>query len=136
MITAASASGNDAAAESGNEMQTISVQSTSGNDIVTSEQNNLYILNMANTTPTLWATWRQNPDGTESYTLKTPADGYFVHFTENTSGEYYVSKVTLSSTKGDYKLIDSYQRNDNGKYVLKSSGTMQVHLRDESGYDA
>lgn len=136
MITAASASENDAAAESGNEMQTISVQSTSGNDIVTSEQNNLYILNMANTTPTLWATWRQNPDGTESYTLKTPADGYFVHFTENTSGEYYVSKVTLSSTKGDYKLIDSYQRNDNGKYVLKSSGTMQVHLRDESGYDA
>ena len=136
MITAASASGNDAAAESGNEMQTISVQSTSGNDIVTSEQNNLYILNMANTTPTLWATWRQNPDGTESYTLKTPADGYFVHFTENTSGEYYVSKVTLSSTKGDYKLIDSYQRNDNGKYVLKSSGTMQVHLRDESGYHA
>ena len=38
LITAASASGNDAAAESGNEMQTISVQSTSGNDIVTSEQ--------------------------------------------------------------------------------------------------
>ena len=136
MITAASASGNDAAAESGNEMQTISVQSTSGNDIVTSEQNNLYILNMANTTPTLWATWTQNQDGTGSYALKTPADGYFVHFTENTSGEYYVSKVTLSSTNGDYKLIDSYQRNDNGKYVLESSGTMQVHLRDESGYDA
>lgn len=136
MITAASASGNDAAAESGNEMQTISVQSTSGNDIVTSEQNNLYILNMTNTTPTLWATWTQNPDGTESYSLSNPADGYFVHFTENTSGEYYVSKVTLSSTNGDYKLIDSYQRNDNGKYVLESSGTMQVHLRDESGYDA
>ena len=136
MITAASASGNDAAAESGNGMQTFSVRSTSGNDIETSEQNNLYILNMANTTPTLWATWRQNPDGTESYTLNTPADGYFVHFTENTTGEYYVSKVTLSSTNGDYKLIDSYQRNDNGKYVLKSSGTMQVHLRDESGYDA
>lgn len=136
MITAASASGNDAAAESGNEMQTISVQSTSGNDIVTSEQNNLYILNMANTTPFLWATWKQNPDGKGSYTLKTPADGYFVHFTENTSGEYYVSKVTLSSTNGDYKLIDSYQRNDNGKYVLESSGTMQVHLRDELGYDA
>lgn len=136
MITAASASGNDAAAESGNEMQTISVQSTSGNDIVTSEQNNLYILNMANTTPTLWATWTQNQDGTGSYALKTAADGYFVHFTENTSGEYYVSKVTLSSTNGDYKLIDSYQRNDNGKYVLESSGTMQVHLRDESGYDA
>lgn len=136
MITAASASGNDAAAESGNEMQTISVQSTSGNDIVTSEQKNLYILNMANTTPTLWATWTQNPDGTESYSLSNPADGYFVHFTENTSGEYYVSKVTLSSTNGDYKLIDSYQRNDNGKYVLESSGTMQVHLRDESGYEA
>lgn len=162
MITAASASGNDAAAESGNEMQTFSVQSTSGNDIETSEQkimtasepsseqkimtasvpsseqdNNLYILNMANTTPYLWATWTANPDGTGgSYRLNTPADGYFVHFTENTSGEYYVSKVTLSSTNGDYKLIDSYQRNDNGKYVLKSSGTMQVHLRDESGYDA
>lgn len=149
MITAASASGNDAAAESGNGMQTFSVRSTSGNDIETSEQrimtasdpsseqyNNLYILNMANTTPILWAAWNENPGGTGSYTLKTPADGYFVHFTENTSGEYYVSKVTLSSTKGDYKLIDSYQRNDNGKYVLKSSGTMQVHLRDESGYDA
>ena len=148
MITAASASGNDAAAESGNGMQTFSVRSTSGNDIVTSEQKimtasdpsseqkNLYILNMANTTPILWAAWNENPGGTGSYTLKTPADGYFVHFTENTSGEYYVSKVTLSSTKGDYKLIDSYQRNDNGKYVLKSSGTMQVHLRDESGYDA
>lgn len=94
-------------------------------------------MNMANTTPYLWATWTANPDGTGgSYRLNTPADGYFVHFTENTSGEYYVSKVTLSSTKGDYKLIDSYQRNDNGKYVLKSSGTMQVHLRDESGYDA
>ena len=103
-----------------------------------SEQyNNLYILNMANTTPYLWATWTANPDGTGgSYRLNTPADGYFVHFTENTSGEYYVSKVTLSSTNGDYKLIDSYQRDDNGKYVLKSSGTMQVHLRDESGYDA
>ena len=136
MITAASASGNDAAADSGNEMQTISVQSISGNDIVTSEQKNLYILNMANTTPTLWATWTQNPDGTESYSLSNPADGYFVHFTENPSGEYYVSKVTLSSTNGDYKLIDSYQRNDNGKYVLESSGTMQVSLRDESGYDA
>ena len=131
-------------------MQTFSVRSTSGNDIETSEQrimtasdpsseqyNNLYILNMANTTPYLWATWTANPDGTGgSYRLNTPADGYFVHFTENTSGEYYVSKVTLSSTNGDYKLIDSYQRNDNGKYVLKSSGTMQVHLRDESGYDA
>lgn len=150
MITAASASGNDAVAESGNGMQTFSVRSTSGNDIETSEQrimtasdpsseqyNNLYILNMANTTPYLWATWTANPDGTGgSYRLNTPADGYFVHFTENTSGEYYVSKVTLSSTNGDYKLIDSYQRNDNGKYVLKSSGTMQVHLRDESGYDA
>ena len=150
MITAASASGNDAAAESGNGMQTFSVRSTSGNDIETSEQrimtasdpsseqyNNLYILNMANTTPILWAAWTANPDGTGgSYRLNTPADGYFVHFTENTSGEYYVSKVTLSSTNGDYKLIDSYQRNDNGKYVLKSSGTMQVHLRDESGYHA
>lgn len=149
LVTAASASGNDAAAESGNGMQTFSVQSTSGNDIETSEQRimtasdpsseqskNLYILNMANTTPILWAAWNENPGGTGSYTLKTPADGYFVHFTENTSGEYYVSKVTLSSTNGDYKLIDSYQRNDNGKYVLKSSGTMQVHLRDESGYDA
>lgn len=150
LVTAASASGNDAAAESGNGMQTFSVRSTSGNDIETSEQrimtasdpsseqyNNLYILNMANTTPYLWATWTANPDGTGgSYRLNTPADGYFVHFTENTSGEYYVSKVTLSSTNGDYKLIDSYQRNDNGKYVLKSSGTMQVHLRDESGYNA
>lgn len=150
LVTAASASANDAAAESGNRMQTFSVRSTSGNDIETSEQrimtasdpsseqyNNLYILNMANTTPYLWATWTANPDGTGgSYRLNTPADGYFVHFTENTSGEYYVSKVTLSSTNGDYKLIDSYQRNDNGKYVLKSSGTMQVHLRDESGYDA
>lgn len=137
LVTAASASGNDAAAGSGNEMQTFSVQSTSGNDIVTSEQNNnLYILNMANTTPFLWATWKQNPDGTGSYTLKTPADGYFVHFTENTSGEYYVSKVTLSSTNGDYKLIDSYQRNDNGKYVLESSGTMQVYLQGEADYDA
>ena len=150
LVTAASASGNDAAAESGNRMQTFSVRSTSGNDIETSEQrimtasdpsseqyNNLYILNMANTTPYLWATWTANPDGTGgSYRLNTPADGYFVHFTENTSGEYYVSKVTLSSGNGDYKLIDTYQRNDNGKYVLKSSGTMQVHLRDESGYDA
>lgn len=136
LVTAASASGNDAAAGSGNEMQTFSVQSTSGNDIVTSEQKNLYILNMANTTPTLWATWTQNPNGTESYKLSNPADGYFVHFTENPSGEYYVSKVTLSSTNGDYKLIDSYKRNDNGKYVLESSGTMQVHLRDELGYEA
>ena len=160
MITAASASGNDAAAESGNEMQTFSVQSTSGNDIVTSEQkimtasdpsseqkimtasvpsseqNNLYILNMANTTPTLWATWTANSDGMGSYKLSNPADGYFVHFTENTSGDYYVSKVTLSSGNGDYKLIDSYQRNDNGKYVLKSSGTMHVYRQGESGYDA
>ena len=161
LVTAASASGNDAAAESGNEMQTISVQSTSGNDIVTSEQkimtasdpsseqkimtasdpsseqnNNLYILNMANTTPTLWATWTKYPDGKGSYTLSKLADGYFVHFTENTSGEYYVSKVTLSNTNGDYKLINSYQKNDNGKYVLESSGTMQVYLRDELGYNA
>ena len=161
MITAASASGNDAAAESGNEMQTISVQSTSGNDIVTSEQkimtasepsseqkimtasvpsseqdNNLYILNMANNTSTLWAKWTENPDGPGSYTLNPLADGYFVHFTENTSGDYYVSKVTLSSGNGDYKLIDSYQRNDNGKYVLKSSGAMQVYRQGESGYDA
>lgn len=137
MITAASASGNDAAAESGNEMQTISVQSTSGNDIVTSEQKNLYILNMANTTPYLWATWTANSDGTGgSYALSNPADGYFVHFTENTSGEYYVSKMTLSSTNGDYKLIDSYQKNDVGKYVMASSGTMQVYTQGESGYEA
>lgn len=162
LVTAASASGNDAAAESGNEMQTFSVQSTSGNDIVTSEQkimtasepsseqkimtasvpsseqdNNLYILNMANTTPFLWATWTANSDGTGgSYTLTPPADGYFVHFTENTSGDYYVSKVTLSSNNGDYKLIDSYQKNDTGKYVLESSGTMQVSLRGEPGFNA
>lgn len=150
MITAASASGNDAVAESGNGMQTFSVRSTSGNDIETSEQrimtasdpsseqyNNLYILNMANTTPILWAAWTANPDGTGgSYRLNTPADGYFVHFTENTSGDYYVSKVTLSNTDGDYKLINSYQKNDNGKYVLESSGIMQVHLRNELGYDA
>lgn len=162
LVTAASASGNDAAAESGNGMQTFSVRSTSGNDIETSEQkimtasdpsseqnimtasvpsseqnNNLYILNSANTTPILWAAWTENPDGTGgSYTLSNPADGYFVHFTENTSGDYYVSKVTLSNTDGDYKLINSYQKNDNGKYVLESSGIMQVHLRNESGYDA
>ena len=149
LVTAASASGNDAVAESGNGMQTFSVRSTSGNDIETSEQRimtasdpsseqkNLYILNMANTTPYLWATWTANPDGTGgSYRLNTPADGYFVHFTENTTGEYYVSKVTLSSTNGDYKLIDSYQRNDNGKYVLESSGTMQVYRQGESGYNA
>lgn len=137
LVTAASASGNDAAAESGNEMQTFSVQSTSGNDIVTSEQKNLYILNMANTTPILWAAWNENPGGTGSYTLKTPADGYFVHFTENnTSGEYYVSKVTLSNTNGDYKLIDSYTENDTGKYVMVSSGTMQVSTRLDSGYEA
>lgn len=137
LVTAASASGNDAAAESSNEMQTFSVQSTSGNDIVTSEQKNLYILNMANTTPILWAAWNENPGGTGSYTLKTPADGYFVHFTENnTSGEYYVSKVTLSNTNGDYKLIDSYKENDTGKYVMESSGTMQVYLRGQSGYEA
>lgn len=162
LVTAASASGNDAAAESGNGMQTFSVRSTSGNDIVTSEQkimtasepsseqkimtasvpsseqdNNLYILNMANTTPFLWATWTANSDGTGgSYTLTPPADGYFVHFTKNTSGDYYVSKVTLSSGNGDYKLIDSYQRNDNGKYVLKSSGTMKVYRQGETGYDA
>lgn len=137
LVTAASASGNDAAAESGNEMQTFSVQSTSGNDIVTSEQKNLYILNMANTTPILWAAWNENPGGTGSYTLKTPADGYFVHFTENnTSGEYYVSKVTLSNTNGDYKLIDSYKENDTGKYVMVSNGTMQVSTRLDSGYEA
>ena len=162
MITAASASGNDAAAESGNEMQTFSVQSTSGNDIETSEQkimtasepsseqkimtasvpsseqdNNLYILNMANTTPFLWATWTEYPDGTGgSYALSNPTEGYFVHFTENTSGDYYVSKVLLSSGNGDYKLSDSYQENDNGKYVLESSGIMQVYLRDELGYVA
>ena len=150
LVTAASASGNDAAAGSGNEMQTFSVQSTSGNDIETSEQRimtasdpsseqnkNLYILNMANTTPYLWATWRENPDGTGgSYTLNTPADSYFVQFKENTSSEYYVSKVLLSSGNGDYKLSDSYQRNDNGKYVLESSGTMQVSLRGEPGFDA
>lgn len=150
LVTAASASGNDAAAESGNGMQTFSVQSTSGNDMVNSEQrimtvsdpsseqyNNLYILNMANTTPYLWATWTANPDGTGgSYTLNTPADGYFVHFTENTSGDYYVSKVTLSNTNGDYKLSDSYQRNDNGKYVMVSSGTMQVYRQGEAGYNA
>lgn len=160
LVTAASASGNDAAAESGNEMQTFSVQSTSGNDIVTSEQkimtasepsseqkimtasvpsseqdNNLYILNMANTTPFLWATWTANSDGTGgSYILSDLADGYFVHFTKNTSGDYYVSKVTLSSDNGDYKLIDSYQKNDTGKYVMLSSGTMQVYRQGESGY--
>ena len=106
--------------------------------VPSSEQNNnLYILNSANTTPILWAAWTENPDGTGgSYTLSNPADGYFVHFTENTSGDYYVSKVTLSNTDGDYKLIDSYQKNDNGKYVLESSGIMQVHLRNELGYDA
>ena len=150
LVTAASASGNDAAAESSNEMQTFSVQSTSGNDIETSEQRimtasdpsseqneNLYILNMANTTPIPWATWTENPDGTTgSYALTTLAECYFVHFMENTTGEYYVSKVTLSSGNGDYKLIDTYKRNDIGKYVMESSGTMQVYLRGQSGYEA
>ena len=60
-----------------------------------------------------------------------------MHFTENnTSGEYYVSKVTLSNTNGDYKLIDSYKENDTGKYVMVSSGTMQVSTRLDSGYEA
>lgn len=47
-----------------------------------------------------------------------------------------MSKVTLSSGNGDYKLIDTYKRNDIGKYVMESSGTMQVYLRGQSGYEA
>lgn len=139
LITAASASGNDIVTSEQKIMtasEPSSEQKIMTASVPSSEQdNNLYILNMANTTPFLWATWTANSDGTGSYRLNPPADGYFVHFEEHPTGEYYVSKVTLSNTNGDYKLIDSYKRNDNGKYVLKSSGSMQVYLRGESNYD-
>ncbi len=145
-----------------NELTTLSVESVSGNEIVSTVQGttteetqeqpqvsnststvvtyaantdkNLYILNLADTTPTLWATYTEASDGTGSYQLSNPAEGYFVHFTENASGEYYVSKVTLSSD-GDYKLIDSYQKNDNGKYVMVNSGSVQTYVKGEAGYD-
>lgn len=168
--TAASASGNDAEAESDevnedNELTTLIVESISGNEIVRTGQGttadrteekprvsnnisndvvtyaantdkNLYILNRANTTPVLWATYTEASDGTGNYTLSHPTEGYFVHFTENASGEYYVSKVTLSTGNGDYKLSDSYKKNDTGKYVMDKSGTMQVYTREEVGYEA
>ncbi len=145
-----------------NELTMLSVESFSGNEIVSTVQEttaaktedqtnignststvvtytgntdkNLYILNLANTTPTLWAIYKEAADGTGSYQLDHPADGYFVHFAENASGEYYVSKVKLSSD-GDYKLIDSYHRNDNGKYVMASSGSVQAYVKGEAGYD-
>ena len=145
-----------------NEITTLSVESVSGNEIVIDKQEttaeetqeqpqvsnststvvtyaanankNLYILNLANTTPTLWATYTEASDGTGSYQLSHPAEGYFVHFTENASGEYYVSKVTLSSD-GDYKLIDSYQKNDTGKYVMVSSGSVQAYVKGDANYD-
>ena len=145
-----------------NEITTLSVESVSGNEIVSTVQGttteetqeqpqvsnststvvtydantdkNLYILNLADTTPTLWATYTEASDGTGSYQLSHPAEGYFVHFTENASGEYYVSKVTLSSD-GDYKLIDSYQKNDTGKYVMVSSGSVQAYVKGDANYD-
>ena len=146
-----------------NEITALSVESVSGNEIVSTVQEttaaktedqtntdnstssvvtytgntdkNLYILNLADTTPTLWATYTETSDGTGSYQLNPPAEGYFVHFTENASGEYYVSKVTVSSGDGDYKLMESYQKNDTGKYVMVSSGSVKAYVKDEAGYD-
>ena len=34
--------------------------------------------------------------------------------------------------RGDYKLTDSYRKNDQGRYILESSGSMQVYLRGET----
>ena len=91
---------------------------------------NLYILNLASTTPILWAKWE---DETSSYTLTPPAEGYFLEFEKNDSADYYISKVTVSAD-GDYKLTESYEQDDNGKYVMESAGTVQTSYRGESGF--
>lgn len=91
---------------------------------------NLYILNLASTTSILWAKWEE---GTGSYTLTPPAEGYLLEFEKNDSADYYISKVTVSA-EGDYKLTESYERDDNGKYVMESAGTVQTSYRGDIGF--
>lgn len=128
-----SVSGNDALAP----VTTAAVPATtvpmSGVDIT----KNLYVLNIAGNTAQLWAEWKEGINGADDYyDLHPVTDGYFLQFTENTSGDYYISGLQVAYNKGDYKLTDSYQKNDQGRYVLESSGSMQVYTVGESGYDS
>lgn len=126
-----SVSGNDAGAPVTTAVEPASepAVTASGEDIT----KNLYVLNLAGNTAQLWAKYDETSG---SYTLTPVTDGYFLQFTENTSGEYYISGLQVASGKGDYKLTDSYRKNDQGRYILESSGSMQIYTSGETGYDS
>ena len=127
-----SVSGNDAGAPVTTVVEPVAepaATATAGADIA----NNLYVLNTAGNTAKLWAEYNKAND---TYTLTPVTDGYFLQFKENASGEYYISGLQVASGEGDYKLTDSYRKNDQGRYILESSGSMQVYLRGENNYDS
>ena len=137
-------SGNDAVAQRVGNPKTVAL-TESGNDAAAQPSNrinsadssrNLYVLNTAENTAYLWAEWKAGENGSDDYYELNPVtDGYFLQFTENTSGEYYISGLKVSSGEGDYKLTDSYRKNDQGRYILESSGSMQIYMSGEPGYE-
>ena len=128
--------GTESQSVSGNEAVVLAAPEDEESGTAKDISNNLYVLNLANTTPHLWAEWIAGAEGqSDSYTLDPIADGYFMQMTENTSGEYYISTV-IPAEAGDYQYTDRYQMNDQGRYELVSEGTVEVIGVGAEGFDA
>ena len=102
----------------------------SGNDPGSGTSANLYVYNSSTASSVLWA-----KKVGETYTFEPITDGKFLHFDKDANGDYYVSKVSCVSD-ADFRLSDVYTENSAGRYVMVSSGTMQVSTRLDSGYEA
>lgn len=124
---------------SGNDAETAAQALTvSGGDAVAvyaagNIEKNLYILDHAQPDGAkLWATWDETSG---AYTFTTIASAYLVDFTANDNGDYYVSAMTVSDKDGDYRLVDTYRKDEAGSYKLVTPGSLQVTYKNETGFD-
>ena len=74
-------------------------------------------------------------DVSKAYTFETIASAYLVDFTANDNGDYYVSAMTVSDKNGDYRLIDTYRKDEAGSYTMVTPGSLQVTYKGEAGFD-
>lgn len=124
---------------SGNDAGTVvQARTTSGGDAIAAYSagditQNLYILDHAQPdSAQLLAKW---DDVSKAYTFETIASAYLVDFTANDNGDYYVSAMTVSDKNGDYRLIDTYRKDEAGSYTMVTPGSLQVTYKGEAGFD-
>lgn len=95
---------------------------------------NLYLLNPVSRTAYLWAVFHENEQDGGSYSFDHLADGYFLEFSRNPYGEYYISKA-VQCTDGNLRLEEEYLANDTGKYVVEVPQNLSVLYRGQEGFD-